>query len=100
MKKRIAIAASLLLLGVAGIHLSYADTAAPSPVTHGTVILLKDGGKVMVDKNGNTYHEDGAGRRVRMRDGVSMEAADGTRYTMKNDALWRTITEKGTMANK
>jgi len=32
-----------------------------------------------------------------MRDGVVMEGADGTRYMMKNDVIWRTITEKGTL---
>jgi len=33
-----------------------------------------------------------------MRDGVVMEGKDGARYMMKNDAVWRQITEKGTMS--
>ena len=60
-------------------------------------IPLKDGGKLVIRADGTTYHLDAAGKRVRMRDGVIMEAADGTRYMMKNDAVWRAITEKGTL---
>lgn len=64
------------------------------------VIDLKDGGKVTVQKNGTMVHVDAAGNRVRMRDGVTMEAKDGTKYVMKNNALWKTITEKGTLNPK
>ena len=64
------------------------------------VIDLKDGGKVTVQKDGSMVHIDAAGNRVKMRDGVTMEAKDGTKYVMKNDALWKTITEKGTLNPK
>ena len=70
---------------------AYADEAAKP-------IELKDGGKIVVDKDGKTYHADAAGKRVRMKDGVVMEAKDGTKYLMKNDVLWKQITEKGTLA--
>ena len=60
-------------------------------------IALKDGGKLIMEKDGTTYHVDSKGRRVRMRDGVVMEAEDGTRYMMKNNAVWKAITEKGTL---
>jgi len=60
-------------------------------------IALKDGGQLVIRKDGTTYHADAKGNRLRMRDGVVMEAADGTRYMMKNDAIWKTITEKGTL---
>lgn len=60
-------------------------------------IPLKNGGTLILRKDGTVYHADAAGRRVRMRDGVSMEAADGTRYMMKNDVIWKQITEKGTL---
>lgn len=60
-------------------------------------IPLKDGGKLVIRKDGTMYHVDAAGKRVRMRDGVAMEGADGTRYMMKNDVIWKAITEKGTL---
>jgi hypothetical protein len=64
------------------------------------VIELKDGGKVMVQKNGTMVHLDAAGNRVRMRDNVVMEGKDGAKYMMKNDAIWKQITEKGTLNPK
>ena len=64
------------------------------------VIDLKDGGKVTVQKDGSMVHIDAAGNRVKMRDGVTMEAKDGTKYVMKNNAIWKTITEKGTLNPK
>jgi len=61
-------------------------------------IELKDGGKIVLEKDGKTYHVDANGKRVRMKDGVVMEAKDGRKYLMKNDAIWRQISEKGTLA--
>ncbi len=60
-------------------------------------IELKDGGKVMIKKNGTMVHIDAAGNRVKMRDNVIMEAKDGTKFMMKNNALWKQLTEKGTL---
>lgn len=73
--------------------------AAEERVTAQT-IELKDGGKVTVQKNGTMVHIDAAGNRVKMKDGVTMEGKDGTKYVMKNDALWKAITEKGTLNPK
>lgn len=64
------------------------------------VVELKDGGKVTVQKDGTMVHIDAAGNRVKMKNGVKMEGKDGTQYVMKNDALWKTITEKGTLNPK
>lgn len=63
-------------------------------------IELKDGGKVMVQKDGTMVHIDAAGNRVKMKDGGVMEAKDGTKFMMKNDALWKKITEQGTLNPK
>lgn len=63
-------------------------------------IQLKDGGKVMVKKDGTMVHIDAAGNRVKMRNNVIMEAKDGSQLMMKNDAIWKTITEKGTLNPK
>lgn len=63
-------------------------------------IELKDGGKVMVQKDGTMIHIDAAGNRVRMRDNIVMEAKDGTKFMMKNNALWKQLTEKGTLNPK
>ncbi len=73
-----------------------ATAATPAQPIDGA-IPLKDGGQLIIKKDGATYHLDAGGKRVRMRDGVVMEGADGTRYMMKNDVIWRTITEKGTL---
>lgn len=66
--------------------------AASDPAT----IELKDGGKLVLDKDGKTYHTDAKGKRVRMKDGVVMEGKDGAKYLMKNDAIWKDITNRGT----
>lgn len=58
---------------------------------------LKDGGKVIVQKDGTMAHYDAAGNRVRMRDGFTMTAKDGSRLMMKNNAIWRQLTEHGTL---
>lgn len=63
-------------------------------------IELKDGGKVTVQKDGTTIHMNAAGKRVRMKNGVVMEAKDGTKLMMKNDALWQQISVKGTLGGK
>ena len=60
-------------------------------------IELKDGGKLMVHKDGTMAHIDAAGNRVKMRNGVAMEGADGMKYVMKNNAIWKQITEKGSL---
>jgi hypothetical protein len=63
----------------------------------GTVIELKDGGKIVMQKDGKTYHTDSKGKRVRMKDGVAMEGADGQKYMMKSDAVWKLVSEKGSV---
>ena len=60
-------------------------------------IELKDGGKVTVQKDGTMVHIDAAGNRVKMRDGVAMQAKDGSTIMMKNNAIWKQITEHGTL---
>lgn len=63
-------------------------------------IELRDGGKLTIDKKGAMVHLDAAGNRVKMKNGVVMEGKDGTRYMMKNDAIWKQITEKGSLSPK
>lgn len=60
-------------------------------------IDLKDGGKIVIDKEGAIAHMDAAGKRVKMKDGKIMEAKDGSRLMMKNNAVWKTIAEHGTL---
>ena len=69
------------------------QTAQPAPYT----IELKDGGRITVQKDGTMAHVDAAGNRVRMKDGQVMEAKDGSKIMMKNNAIWKTITEHGTL---
>ena len=61
------------------------------------VIELKDGGQVVIQKDGTTAHYDAAGKRVLMKDGATMEAKDGSKLMMKNNAIWRQLTERGTL---
>lgn len=80
----------VLLLAFAGA----AFAADPAP---GQTIELKDGGKIMIEKSGTMIHIDAAGKRVKMREGKVMEAKDGSKVMMKNNAIWKTITEHGTL---
>jgi len=57
---------------------------------------LKDGGKVVISEDNSMEHYNAAGKRVRMEDSKVMEAKDGSQLMMKNNAIWKTITEKGT----
>ena len=60
-------------------------------------IELKDGGKLIIETKGTMIHLDAAGNRVKMKDGKMMEAKDGSMLMMKNNAIWKTITEHGTL---
>ena len=60
-------------------------------------IELKDGGKIIVEEKGTMIHIDAAGNRVKMRDGKVMDAKDGSKVMMKNNTIWKTITEHGTL---
>lgn len=71
-------------------HKPAMDTTAPS-------MELKDGGRIIVMKDGTMAHYDAAGQRLKMRDGKVMEAKDGSKIMMKNDAIWKQITERGTL---
>jgi uncharacterized OB-fold protein len=67
-------------------------------VVSGAVVELKDGGSIVIEQDGKTYHKDAAGKRVRMKNGEVMEGKDGRKYLHRNDVVWQQISEKGTMA--
>ena len=110
--KHIAIAISAALLGVTlsgtGLAQGRHDQMPYDPLKAGRAstavqddlskpgIALKDGGKLVFRQDGTVRHTNASGRRVRMKDGVVMEGKDGTRYLMKNDAVWTQVTEKAT----
>ena len=71
--------------------------ALASPALADDVIELKDGGKIIVEKKGTMIHVDAAGKRVKMKNGVVMEAKDGSKIMMRNNAIWKQITEHGTL---
>lgn len=77
----------ILLLAFAGVAF------AAEPQT----IELKDGGKIIMEEGKTMIHVDAAGNRVKMRDGKVMIAKDGSKLMMKNNAIWKTITEHGTL---
>ncbi len=80
----------VLLLAFAG-----AAFAADQPKQQ--TIELKDGGRIVMEEGKTMIHIDAAGKRVKMRDGKVMEAKDGSKVMMKNNAIWKTITEHGTL---
>lgn len=82
----------ILLLAFAGAAFA-AEPQAIEPQT----IDLKDGGKIIIEKQGTMVHIDAAGNRVRMRDGRVMEAKDGSKLMMKNNAIWQTLAVHGTL---
>lgn len=63
----------------------------------GPAIELKNGEKIVVAKDGTMAHYNAAGQRIKMRDGQVMEAKDGSTLMMKNNAIWKQITERGTL---
>ena len=89
----------MMKLSIAGLSLALAfSLPAIGAAGEGAPIDLKDGGKIVVHTDGKTYHADATGKRMRMKDGVVMEGKDGQKYLMKNDAIWKQITEKSTLA--
>jgi len=54
-------------------------------------------GRLWVQKDSTMVHVDAAENRVRMKDGQTMEAKDGSKIMMKNNAIWKQITEHGTL---
>ncbi len=83
----------LVICFTAASTLAFSQSAKDAAQT----IDLKDGGRVAIMKDGTMVHLDAAGKRVRMRDGGVMEAKDGSRLMMKNNAIWKQITEHGTL---
>lgn len=79
--------------------LAFAGTAfaAEPQTTEPQTIELKDGGKIVIEKQGTMAHIDAAGNRVKMRDGKVMEAKDGSKVMMKNNAIWQTLAVHGTL---
>ncbi len=82
-------------LSIAAVSIAMAVSIPALGAGHEVVVDLIDGGKIVMQKDGTTYHADAKGKRVRMKDGVVMEGKDGQKYLMKNDAIWKLITEKG-----
>jgi hypothetical protein len=92
------IAASLFALALAGPALAADPATKEKLVVRGPVVELADGGTIVIDKDGNTYHKDAAGKRVRMKNDTVMLGKDGRKYLHRNDVIWQQITEKGTLA--
>ncbi len=71
--------------------------AGPALAAEPQTIDLKDGGKIVIEKSGTMAHMDAAGKRVKMQDGLVMTGKDGGKPMMKNNAIWKTISEHGTL---
>ena len=77
--------------------LAFAGAAFAADQATEQTVALKDGGQLVIQKSGTMTHTDAAGKRVKMLDGKIMEAKDGSKIMMKNNALWQTIAVKGTL---
>ena len=77
--------------------LAFAGAAFAADQATEQTIALKDGGQLVIQKSGTMIHTDAKGNRVRMTDDKIMEAKDGSKIMMKNDALWQTLAVKGTL---
>ncbi len=77
--------------------LAFAGAVFAADQAPGQSIELKDGGRIVFEKGGTMIHIDAAGNRVKMKDGIVMEANDGSKLMMKNNAIWKTITQHGTL---
>lgn len=55
-------------------------------------IPLKDGGTLLIFKDGKMSHRDTRGRVMSMKEGVTMETKDGKVLVMKGNELWRRTT--------
>ena len=85
---------SLLAFGFLALSTLASAQAAKEPAQ---TFDLKDGGTVVVMKDGKMAHMDAAGKRVSMKDGTTMHGKDGAMLMMKNDAIWKQISEHGTL---
>lgn len=63
-------------------------------------IELKDGTTLIIQTDGKMRHVDNRGHAVLMKEGVAMEAKDGSQYMMKNNAIWKQLYFKGTLNPK
>jgi hypothetical protein len=77
--------------------LAFAGAAFGADQATEQTIALKDGGQIVIQKSGTMIHTDAKGNRVRMTDDKIMDAKDGSKVMMKNDALWQTLSVKGTL---
>ena len=51
----------------------------------------------MLKDDKTMIHVNPTGKRAKMNDGKAMEAKDVSMVMMKNNAVWKAITEKGTL---
>ncbi len=77
--------------------LAFAGAAFGAGAAAEQTIALKDGGQIVIQKDGTMTHTDAQGKRVKMTNNKIMEAQDGSKVMMKNSALWQTIAVKGTL---
>ena len=77
--------------------LAFAGAAFAADQATEQTIAMKDGSQLLIQKSGTMIHNDAAGNRMKMVDGKIMEAKDGSKIMMKNNALWQTISVKGSL---
>ena len=79
---RKALAIGLITLGALGSTYAYANQDARE-------IALKDGGTLLIFKDGKMSMRDSRGRIHSMKDGLRMETKDGQVIMMKGNEVWR-----------
>lgn len=88
-------AARLFLTVLLAVPFAAAATDVKAPEKQ--IIELKDGGTLVITRDGKMSHYDKNQHPVKMANGTTMEAKDGTVFMMRNNELWQRYWMRGTM---
>ena len=57
-------------------------------------VAMKDGGSLIIYKDGKMAMRDSKGKTKSMKPGMVMETADGRKFTMRGNELWRRTSQE------
>ena len=77
--------AIILAIGVGGAAVAAEDSQE---------IVMKDGRSLVIFKDGKMAMRDSKGRPVTMKNGMAMETADGRKFMMRGNEVWRRTSQE------